>query len=96
LLEVDAPPEGFVADFDLLFETVNNDLQAVQFTITELGSDLVPTETTFQVQHNGVWDTVRGEVGIVLTPDYALSRGFDVTQLRAQGLIWDRPRRGRR
>ncbi|MEE9129094.1 MAG: hypothetical protein V3T84_03680 [Phycisphaerales bacterium] len=90
------PPEGFVADFNELSEAVNNDLQAVQFTITEVGSDLVPTQTTFHVQHNGLWDTIHSKVGIQLTPEYAQSRGFDVAQLRAQGLIRERPRRGQR
>ena len=91
-----SPPEGFVSDYDELSEAVNNDLQAVQFTITELGSDLVPTQTTFHVQHDGNWNTIHSNVGIQLTPEYAQSRGFNVAELRAQGLIRERPRRGRR
>ncbi len=95
------PPEGFLADYELLSEDVDNELEAVQFTITELGSDLVPTGTTFQVHHNGRPHTVRSSVGIALTPEYALSRGFNVEDLRQRGLIKERrpvvdvPRRGR-
>ena len=89
------PPEGFVADYNELSQAVNNDLPAVQFTITELGSDLVPTRTTFQVQHNGRRRTMHSEVGIQLTPDYARSRGFDVAELRARGLIREQPGGGR-
>ncbi len=91
-----APPEGFEADYDALSAQVDNELEAVQFTITEVGSELVPTETTFHVQHNGQSHVVRSRVGIMLTPEYARSRGFNVTTLRAAGLIKERPeKRGR-
>lgn len=85
------PPEGFVADHDELTEEVVNEVEAVQFTITEVGSDLVPTETTFEVEHNGRREVIRSRIGILLTPDYARSRGFDVEELRALGLIVDPP-----
>jgi hypothetical protein len=85
------PPEGFVANYDSLSTQVDNELGAVQFTITEVGSDLVPTGTTFHVQHNGQSHTVHGQVGIMLTPEYAQSRGFNVAVLRARGLIKERP-----
>lgn len=81
------PPDGFVSDYDSLSAEVDNELVAVQFTITEVGSDLVPTETTFDVLHNGERRFVHSNVGILLTPEYAASRGFDVDELRAQGLI---------
>jgi hypothetical protein len=86
-----SPPEGFVADHDALSEYVVDEVEAVQFVITEVGSDLVPTETTFQVTHKGQARTVRSKVGIRLTPGYAASRGFDVAKLRAKGLIMERP-----
>jgi hypothetical protein len=86
-----APPEGFVADHDALTEYVVSEVEAVQFVITEVGSDLVPTETTFQVTHKGQARTVRSKVGIRLTSDYAASRGFDVARLRAKGLIMEHP-----
>lgn len=82
-----APPEGFVADYDALTAEVVNEVKSVQFTITEVGSDLVPTQTTFQVLHKGERKTVRSSVDIRLTPDYARSRGFDVDKLRNKGLI---------
>ncbi|HKQ48040.1 MAG TPA: SBBP repeat-containing protein [Phycisphaerae bacterium] len=88
-----APPEGFVADHDALSADVNNEVEAVQFTITEVGSDLVPTETTFDVTHKGKHEKIRSRVGILLTPDYATSRGFNVGELRARGLIVDPPTR---
>jgi len=82
-----APPEGFVADQNQLSENVNSELAAVQFTITEVGSDLVPTQTAFAIRHNGETKTLRSSIGIKLTPDYAKSRGFDVDELRRKGLI---------
>jgi hypothetical protein len=85
------PPEGFVADHDQLAEEVTSEVEAVQFTITEIGSDLVPTETTFEVEHDGRREVIRSRVGILLTPDYARSRGFNVAELRALGLIVDPP-----
>lgn len=81
------PPEGFVSDYDELSEEVDNDLEAVQFSITEVGSDLVPTQTRFEVLHHGQRHVIKSEIGIRLTPDYARQRGFDVEQLRARGLI---------
>jgi hypothetical protein len=86
-----SPPEGFVADHEALSEYVVSEVEAVQFVITEVGSDLVPTETTFQVTHKGQARTVRSKVGIRLTADYAASRGFDVARLRARGLIMEHP-----
>ena len=69
-----APPEGFVADYDELSETVASDLRAVQFTITELGSDLVPTQTSFDITHKGRRQLFQSSIGLKLTPDYARAR----------------------
>ena len=86
-----APPEGFVADHDSLSAEVINETESVQFTVTEVGSDLVPTETTFQIVRHGRLQTVRSKVGIKLTANYARQRGFNVRALRAQGTIFDPP-----
>ncbi len=81
------PPEGFMADYDHLSTEVANELKSVQFTITEVGSDLVPTQTRFDIIHKGEHKTVRSNIGILLTPEYARSRGFDVGKLKNKGLI---------
>jgi len=81
------PPDGFVADEDSITEDVDNSDEAIQFTITEVGSDLVPTKTKFDVLHNGRKRVVQSRVGIKLTEKYARSRGFDPVTLRRQGLI---------
>lgn len=84
------PPEGFVADYPQLSAQVTDELEAVQFTVTEVGSDLVPTKTSFRIQHKGQVRTYRGQTGIKLTPDYARSRGFDPAVLKAKGILEER------
>jgi len=85
-----APPDGFVADHDSLSAQVANTIAPVQFTITEVGSDLVPTETTFEVTHKGRKEKIKSKVDIFLTSEYAKSRGFDPQVLKAKGLIKER------
>jgi hypothetical protein len=85
------PPDGFVSDYPALSTDVNDADASVQFTITEIGSDLVPTVTRFRVQHKGRAIDVRSRVDITLTEDYAVQRGFNARELRARGLIWERP-----
>ena len=86
-----APPEGFVSDYGSLSADVYDDIQAVQFTITEVGSDLVPTGTTFEVTHKGRREIIHSQVDIFLTAEYARSRRFNVAQLQAAGLIKELP-----
>ncbi len=87
-----APPEGFISDFNNLAEFVfTGTEEAVQFTITEVGSDLVPTDTTFEVTHKGRREIIHSKVDIFLTAEYARSRGFDPAVLRANGLIKELP-----
>jgi len=81
------PPEGFVADYEALSAEVADEIESVQFTITEVGSDLVPTKTEFQIKHNGATQVFKSKVGIILTEEYAQQRGFNVGQLKAKGLI---------
>jgi hypothetical protein len=84
------PPEGFVSDEESLTADVETEMEGVQFTITEVGSDLIPTKTTFEILHGGGLKTVHSDVGIVLTPEYARRRGFNEATLRSRGLIMDR------
>ena len=90
-----APPEGFVSDYDSLSAEVYNEIEAVQFIITEVGSDLVPTGTTFDVTHQGRREIIHSQVDIFLTAEYARSRGFNVAELRAAGLIKELPDQSR-
>ncbi len=91
-----APPEGFVSDYDSLsITTVDSDLTtgisesvAAQFSVTEVGSDLVPTQTTFEVNHNGVSEMIPSKVDIRLTAEYAKKMKHNVKALEKAGLIY--------
>ncbi len=85
------PPDGFVADESSITENVDNEEEVIQFEITEVGSDLIPTKTTFDVVHNGRRIQVKSSVNIKLTEKYARSRGFSPTLLRQKNLIKELP-----
>ena len=81
------PPDGFLSDYDHLDDTVVSELKALQFTVTEIGSDLIPTASHFKINHQGRSHIFDSAIDIMLTPDYARSRGFNVEALRQRGLI---------
>ena len=70
------PPEGFVADNESLSAEVVNETEAVQFTITDVGSKWIPTQTMFKLKHGKKKEiTFNSEVGIKLTPELAQQKG---------------------
>jgi len=71
------PPEGFVSDFQQLTEHVADGVEGVQFTLTDVGSDWVPTQTRHTLRHNGRSEVVLGEVGVALEETFARTRGVD-------------------
>lgn len=85
------PPDGFIADTESITENVNNEDEVIQFEITEVGSDLIPTKTSFDVRHNGRRIRFDSRVNIKLTEKYARSRGFSPTRLRRNNLIKELP-----
>ena len=72
-----APPEGFVADYDSLSEVVDWDTKAVQFTITDVGSDWVPTEVNYVVEHYGRREVILSRAGVRLSETLAAAKGLD-------------------
>ena len=62
------PPEGFVADSDSLSEEVSTDTRALQFTITDVGSDWIATELQHDLRHNGRKEKVLSRIGVGLEP----------------------------
>ena len=72
-----APPEGFVSDYDSLAEQVVNEIEAVQFTITDIGSDWVPTQAKHTVSHGGRRQVILSRVGVRLASDLAQQKGLD-------------------
>jgi len=71
-----SPPEGYVSDFDSLTEIVTNEVEAVQFTITEVGS--VPGDT-FVVHRvkgpNGKTVVIKSGIPAKLTPAWENAKG---------------------
>ena len=86
-----ATPSPKPLSYEGLSAQIYDGIESVQFTITEVGSDLVPTETTFDVTHKGRRQRIKSKVDIFLTSEYAQARGFSVAALHSQGLIKERP-----
>jgi parallel beta-helix repeat protein len=58
------PPEGFVADHNALVEDVLSELEAVQFNITDVGSEWVDTLVTHEIKHKGKKEKVHSKIGV--------------------------------
>ena len=71
------PPEGFVADHNLLVENVNMELEAVQFTIVDICSEWVDTDVTFGVEHKGKTEEIKDKIGIKCAKKLAKEKNFD-------------------
>lgn len=71
------PPEGFVSDYDSLSEHVDNELEAVQFLLTDIGSDWVPTRTRYTLEHQGRTEVVLSRIGVRLSEALAQAKGLD-------------------
>ena len=72
-----SPPEGFVADNDSLTEEVNTELEAVQFTITDVGSKWKPTKVKYKIKHKGKTSNIASEIGVKCGKKLAKEKGFD-------------------
>ncbi|MFA5911138.1 MAG: N,N-dimethylformamidase beta subunit family domain-containing protein [Vicinamibacterales bacterium] len=47
------PPAGFVADYPELAALVQDNIDALQFTLTDIGSDWTSTKITYTIKHKG-------------------------------------------
>jgi hypothetical protein len=73
-----APPEGFVADKSALTASVNNELEAVQFTVKDVGSRWIETGVTFTITHKKKTNTLKDKVGIKLSKKLAEQKGLSI------------------
>jgi hypothetical protein len=73
-----SPPEGFVADNESLTAEVTNETEAVQFTITDVGSKWKETEVTYEVKHKGKTKKVKNKIGVKLSEKLAQQKGIGV------------------
>lgn len=71
------PPVGFVADYNTLTSDVNTALKAVQFTITDIGSEWVDTEVTHSIKHKGKTEVVKSKIGVKLSERLAKAKGLN-------------------
>jgi len=82
------PPEGFVADQPSLTAEVETELEAVQFTITDVGSDWVATEVEHDLTHTDETGKVKKEKfksKIEVKLDKALAESLGLTK-------WGKPK----
>ena len=58
------PPEGFVANADALEADVNSTLTAVQFVVTDVGSEWKDTKVIHKVKHRGKTERIKTKIGV--------------------------------
>jgi parallel beta-helix repeat protein len=71
------PPEGFIRDHDYLSEEAIDEVEALQFTLTDVGTDWVAMTTRHVVRHNGRVEVVLNEIETVLEAGFARGKGLD-------------------
>jgi hypothetical protein len=75
-----SPPKGFVTDNKSLSATVTNEIEAVQFTITDTdrGSRWEETEVTYSVKHKGKTEKIKSKIGVKLSKKLAKKKGLGI------------------
>ena len=73
-----APPQGFVTDYKELSAQVANEMETVQFTITDKGAQWKETDVTYKIKHKGKTQTIKSKIGIKLTKELAKKKGLGV------------------
>jgi len=72
------PPEGFVPDHKALDAKVANEVETVQFTITDVGSRWEETEVRFKIKHKKKTEKLKSKVGVKLSKKLAKKKGLSV------------------
>jgi hypothetical protein len=67
-----------VADKSSLTATVKNEIEAVQFTVKDVGSRWIETNVTFTVEHQKKVKALKDKVGIKLSKRLAETKGLDI------------------
>jgi hypothetical protein len=75
-----SPPEGFETDKKALKASVTNEVEAVQFTITDTdrGSRWEETEVTYQIKHKGKTEKIKSKIGIKLSKKFAKKKRLGI------------------
>ena len=72
------PPEGFDADYKSLDAEVINEMETVQFTITDVGSSWKETKVKHKIKHKGKKQTLESKIGIKLSKKFAKEKGLGI------------------
>lgn len=72
-----APPEGFLSDHDALSAEVNTEIEALQFVITDIGSEWISTGVVHDVKHKGKKEKIKSKIGVKLSKKLAKHKGLD-------------------
>jgi len=72
------PPKGFEADYKSLDAEVTSEMEAVQFTITEVGSSWKETKVKYKIKHKKKNQTLESKIGIKLSKKLAKKKGVGI------------------
>ena len=75
------PPEGFVSDNESLSTEVTNEVEAVQFTITDVGTDWTGFCAEHKLKHKNDKKTLYSIIGIFPTKELAKEKGLDIEEI---------------
>jgi len=71
------PPEGFVSDNDALSEIVLSEVEVVQFTITDVGSEWSSVGVVYDVKHEKKREKIKSKIGFKCSPKFQEKKNFD-------------------
>lgn len=71
------PPDGFAADYSSLSEQVTTEIESVQFSIVDIGSDWIPTSVRYTVEHKGRREVILRRIGVKLDESLAAQKVLD-------------------
>ena len=71
-------PHGFNSDHGSLSKDNQDDIQAVQFTITEENPNWEEIEVQYEVKHKGQSETVQKKIDVKLSKKFAQKKGLDI------------------
>lgn len=72
------PPKGFEADQKKITEVVSSEAKAIQFTITDKGSEWKPTKVKIKAKHKKKIKEIDSEIGVKLSKKLAKEKGLTV------------------
>jgi hypothetical protein len=72
------PPKGFESDQKKITEVLSSEAKAIQFTITDKGSEWKPTKIKIKAKHKKMIKEIDDEIGVKLSKKLAKEKGLNV------------------